>query len=139
MATLTVWCYGTPLGAAAGELMLRRLCVRRHLPVIDAVSVSWLPGAHRPRVIHAPGPEEAAPGGATTVDPAFVDEVMTRLLPGTSELWVLAEEPDVVSGPVERVLARGDVAVSLAEVPCERAEELRAMIGELVAVAGAGR
>ena len=50
MPALTAWCYGTPLGATAGSVRLRRMEQARALDVIDAIVVSWAPGAHRPRV-----------------------------------------------------------------------------------------
>ena len=50
--TLTVWLYDTPMGAVAGELRLRALHKRRAVLVLDAVTVIWIPGAHRPRVGH---------------------------------------------------------------------------------------
>ena len=61
MPALTVWCYGTPLGATAGSVRLRRLEQARALEVIDAITVSWAPGAHRPRVTRLwPPPEVTA-------------------------------------------------------------------------------
>ena len=50
--TLTVWIYDSALGAAAGEVRLRKLQERNALEVHDEVTVSWMPGAHQPRVGH---------------------------------------------------------------------------------------
>jgi uncharacterized membrane protein len=50
--SLTVWQYDTPMGAAAGEVRLKDLQERRALRVVDAVTVTWVPGAHRPRIGH---------------------------------------------------------------------------------------
>lgn len=51
-STLTVWLYDTPMGAVAGELRLRALHTRGAVTVLDAVTVIWIPGAHRPRIGH---------------------------------------------------------------------------------------
>jgi uncharacterized membrane protein len=50
--TLTVWIYDSALGAAAGEVRLKGLKERNALQVHDAVTVTWLPGSHRPRIGH---------------------------------------------------------------------------------------
>ncbi len=50
--TLTVFVYDTTMGAAAGEVRLRSLNERNALQVHDAVTVTWIPGAHRPRIGH---------------------------------------------------------------------------------------
>ena len=49
---LTVWIYDSALGAAAAEVRLRHLRDRRALEVHDAITVSWMPGSHRPRIGH---------------------------------------------------------------------------------------
>jgi hypothetical protein len=122
---LTVWCYGTPLGATAGSIRLRRLEEARALEVIDAITVSWAPGAHRPRVTRLwPPPEvtsrepsvlvallrtaiDASHGGeplaqdvadrlaATGLDPALLETVTERLVPSTSALLVLSGVADL--------------------------------------------
>jgi uncharacterized membrane protein len=51
-ATLTVWIYDSPMGAAAGEVRLKDLRERNAVQVLDAVTVTWIPGAHRPRIGH---------------------------------------------------------------------------------------
>ncbi len=50
--TLTVWIYDSTLGAAAGEVRLKDLKDRNALQVHDAVTVTWMPGSHRPRIGH---------------------------------------------------------------------------------------
>jgi uncharacterized membrane protein len=50
--TLTVWHYDTPLGAEAGEVRLKALQENGALKVHDAITVSWMPGAHQPHVGH---------------------------------------------------------------------------------------
>lgn len=60
--TLTVWRYDTPLGADAGELRLRGLQEHGALTVHDAISVTWMPGAHEPRIGHLRHATSAAAG-----------------------------------------------------------------------------
>ena len=50
--TLTVWIYDSALGAAAGEVRLKDLRQRNALRVHDAITVTWVPGAHQPRIGH---------------------------------------------------------------------------------------
>lgn len=123
--TLTVWCYGTPLGATAGSVRLRRLEEARALEVIDAIVVSWAPGAHRPRVTRLWPPADvgarvpsvlvallrtallASHNGdplpadvvdriaAAGVEPTLLDAVTARLVPRTSALLVLSGVEDL--------------------------------------------
>jgi uncharacterized membrane protein len=51
-ATLTIWIYDSALGAAAGEVRLKKLQERNALQVHDEVTVTWMPGAHQPRIGH---------------------------------------------------------------------------------------
>lgn len=51
-SSLTVWIYESALGAAAGEVRLKNLQERNALQVHDEVTVSWMPGAHQPRIGH---------------------------------------------------------------------------------------
>jgi hypothetical protein len=122
---LTVWCYGTPLGATAGSVRLRRLEQALALEVIDAITVSWAPGAHRPRVtrfwpppevtsrepsvlvallrtaIDASHSDDPLPPdvtdrlAATGLDPALLEAVIERLVPSTSALLVLSGVADL--------------------------------------------
>ena len=48
--TLTVWLYESAMGAAAGEVRLKDLQQQGAVTVVDAVTVTWVPGAHQPRV-----------------------------------------------------------------------------------------
>jgi uncharacterized membrane protein len=50
--TLTVWIYDSALGAAAGEVRLKNLQERNALQLHEEVTVSWMPGAHQPRIGH---------------------------------------------------------------------------------------
>jgi uncharacterized membrane protein len=50
--TLTVWLYDSAMGAAAGEVRLKDLQQQGAITVVDAVTVTWVPGAHEPRVGH---------------------------------------------------------------------------------------
>ncbi|WP_157559847.1 hypothetical protein [Nocardioides sp. Soil777] len=50
MATLTAWQYQTPLGARAGAVRLRTLVDLEALEVLDAITVTWVQGAHQPRL-----------------------------------------------------------------------------------------
>ncbi len=49
---LTVWIYETALGAAAAEVRLRTLRDRGAVEIHDAITVSWMPGSHRPLIGH---------------------------------------------------------------------------------------
>ena len=49
---MTLWFYDSALGAAAGEVRLKNLQKRNALRVHDQVTVSWMPGAHQPRIGH---------------------------------------------------------------------------------------
>jgi uncharacterized membrane protein len=49
---LTVWLYDTAMGAAAGEVRLKDLEQQGGLTVLDAVTVTWMPGSHQPKVGH---------------------------------------------------------------------------------------
>lgn len=48
--TLSAWVYDSPRGAAAGKVRLGRLSQRGALVVVDAATVTWVHGAHRPRI-----------------------------------------------------------------------------------------
>ncbi|HRD63018.1 DUF1269 domain-containing protein [uncultured Nocardioides sp.] len=47
---MTVWLYESAMGAAAGEVRLKDLQQQGAVTVVDAVTVTWVPGAHQPRV-----------------------------------------------------------------------------------------
>lgn len=48
--SLTVWHYGSAMGASAGEMRLRNLEQQKALTVIDAVTLVWMPATPEPRV-----------------------------------------------------------------------------------------
>ncbi|HEX5087923.1 MAG TPA: DUF1269 domain-containing protein [Nocardioides sp.] len=50
--SLTVWLYDTAMGAAAGEVRLKDLQQQKAVSVLDAVTITWVPGADEPRVGH---------------------------------------------------------------------------------------
>lgn len=49
---LTVWIYESALGATAAEVRLKSLRDRKAVEVHDAITVSWMPGSHRPLIGH---------------------------------------------------------------------------------------
>jgi len=64
--SLTVWHYDTAMGAAAGEIRLKDLQQQGGVRVVDAVTVTWVPGAEKPHVGHLlrQGPAAVAKGSA---------------------------------------------------------------------------
>ena len=86
--TLTVWIYDSALGAAAGEVRLKDLRRRNALQVHDAVTLSWMPGAHQPRIGRLRRETSAAAGS---------------VLGGLVELTFLAPAAEAKAGP--RVVA----------------------------------
>lgn len=161
--TLTVWHYDTAMGAAAGEIRLKDLQQQGGLTVVDAVTVTWVPGADKPHVGHLlrQGPAAVAKGSAlgalvgtlflapvvgaaagagvaavahrlkdTGIDEAFLDEITSRLHPGTSALLVLSTEGDLekVRTFVERGLARGDVSLMHARLRDDAPDALRRLL-----------
>jgi uncharacterized membrane protein len=50
--TLTIWLYDSAMGAAAGEIRLKDLQRSGSVRVVDAVTVTWVPGAERPHIGH---------------------------------------------------------------------------------------
>ena len=122
--TLTAWIYDSPMGAAAGEVRMWDLREHGVILVEDAVTVTWISGAHRPRIGHLRHPLGTAPGrGAVlpnivrfllrpSLDPSqlsklarklngsgidhhFLHEVRSALVPGTSALMVLSDTADL--------------------------------------------
>jgi uncharacterized membrane protein len=51
-ATLTVWLYDSAMGAAAAEVRLKDLQQQDAIAVHDALTVTWVRGAHEPRIGH---------------------------------------------------------------------------------------
>jgi|SRR3954447_14259093 len=62
--TLTVWHYDTAMGAAAGEVRLKDLQQQGAVRVVDAITVTWVPGADQPHLGHLlrQGPASVAKG-----------------------------------------------------------------------------
>lgn len=62
--TLTVWHYDTSMGAAAGEVRLKDLQQQGAVRVVDAITVTWVPGADEPHLGHLlrHGPASVARG-----------------------------------------------------------------------------
>ncbi|HWM06502.1 MAG TPA: DUF1269 domain-containing protein, partial [Actinophytocola sp.] len=121
---LTVWIYETALGAAAAEVRLRTLRDRDALKVHDAITVSWMPGSHRPRIGHlrhgtsTPAARGSVLGGlvrliflapatgsgladlaqrlrGTGIDQTFLEEVKALLHPESSALLLLSGGADL--------------------------------------------
>jgi uncharacterized membrane protein len=136
--TLTVWVYDSVLGAAAGQVRLDALVRRGSVNALEAAMVTWVPGAHRPRItvlrlahggaddghvlgrlVHVlTGPGDVLPSLAerldrTGIDAQFLGEIRTALAPGRSALLVRAVSADLdaVRAVVERGRARGDVSL----------------------------
>ncbi len=159
--TLTVWHYDTAMGAAAGEVRLKDLQQQGAVRVVDAITVTWVPGADEPHLGHLlrHGPASVArgsmlgamldrlllppsPGVApdvpalaerlrdTGIDEPFLQEVRSRITPGTSALLVLSSDADLeaVRGFVERGLARGDVRLMRARLEDGAPDALRALV-----------
>jgi uncharacterized membrane protein len=133
--TLSVWIYDSPRGAAAGKVRLERLSQRGAVVVVDVATVTWVRGAHRPRI----GRPHVDPGfGATRRSPLevllgrlmfpgpgigdnarelgrdlcgvgigedFLREMGESFVPDASALVVLSREADV--GDVRLVIERG--------------------------------
>lgn len=71
MPTLTVWQYDTPMGAEAGEIRLKALHEHGALTVHDAITVTWVPGSHKPHVGHLRHATSSAAGKGSVLG-AFV-------------------------------------------------------------------
>jgi uncharacterized membrane protein len=132
--TLSAWVYDSPRGAAAGEVRLSRLRRRGAVDMADAVTVTWVPGAHRPRVGHTrSGPTDlpsdsplarllvrlTSPDDETCdivsdlarklcgsgLDEHFLRQLREALRPGSSALLVLSRHANL--DDVQLVVERG--------------------------------
>jgi len=79
-ATLTVWLYDSAMGAAAGEVRLKDLQQKDALTVHDAVTVTWIPGAHEPRVGHLRHETTAAASKASVLGALLGSLVLTPVV-----------------------------------------------------------
>jgi uncharacterized membrane protein len=132
---LSAWIYDSPKGAAAGRVRLNRLSKRGAVAVIDAATVSWVRGAHRPRIgfPHIEWMTGATPGSAlgavlerllfptsaspehvrdlalelrgTGLDERFLCQLCDAFVPDSSALLVLSREAEFRE--VELVIERG--------------------------------
>ena len=131
---LSVWRYDSPRGAAAGEMRLTQLRRRGAVDVLDATTVTWAKGAHRPRIRHSrsvpggppsssplvallvrlldpdPAHEDAVPDLAerlngTGIDEGLLQEVREFLAPDTSALLVISTDANLAD--VQAVIERG--------------------------------
>jgi uncharacterized membrane protein len=153
--TLTLWVYDSVLGAAAGQVRLDALSRRRSVETLDAVTVTWVPGAHRPRVtelhpattrdwgltnlVRLLTEEQSGREGlqelagrldGTGIDEVFLSEMRTALQPGSSALLVFAANADldVVRAVIERGRARGDVRLLHAYLAPDAGSTLQAAL-----------
>jgi uncharacterized membrane protein len=80
--TLSAWIYDSPRGAAAGQVRLHRLCRRDAVAVVDAATVMWARGAHRPRIGYLPS---GAPAGGRHRSPlgALLERLMLSTDPAS--------------------------------------------------------
>lgn len=127
---VAAWLYETAMGAATGEVRVRDLQVTDAFTLLDVASLTWFPGAHRPRVgygrrtVEVPGgsgpstvlsallqqvlepPGQDRTRGGAVVPPAGVEGqvvsgIREHLLPGRSVLVVVSTDIDFeVVGPL---------------------------------------
>ncbi|WP_244932444.1 DUF1269 domain-containing protein [Nocardioides sp. W7] len=85
-----MWIYDSALGAAAGEVRLKNLRERGALTVHDAITVTWMPGVHRPRIGHLRH-ETSAAAAKTSVLGGLVDRICQAPVPGSAAGAGIAE------------------------------------------------
>ena len=113
MPTLTVWSYDSPMGAAAGYVRLNELRRRGAVQVEDAVTVTWVPGTHRPRVGHLRVPRHAT----ARLSAASPSGARFSVLGALADLLTQPEsEHDPVRALAERLCGTGLDECILAEV-----------------------
>lgn len=155
--TLTVWVYDSVLGAAAGQVRLDALSRRGSVDALDAVTVTWVPGAHRPRIsslrlpavgsaadsvlgrlvllLTADPPdalrEVAARLAGSGIDEPLLADLRAALVPGHSALLVhaVSADLDAVRAVIERGRARGDVTLFHAYLTPEAPSVLERALG----------
>lgn len=132
--TLSAWIYDSPRGAVAGKLRLDRLSRRGAVTVVDAATLTWVRGAHRPllgwlhqggalgparrsplqvllgRLILQPGRDDPVPALVRELAGSGLEEPFLRALrdgfaPDGSALLVLSRRADLEA--VQLVIERG--------------------------------
>ncbi|MFC7492671.1 MULTISPECIES: hypothetical protein [unclassified Nocardioides] len=143
------------MGAAAGHVRMRELQRQGGVIVEDAITVTWIPGTHRPRIGHLrmpsprgssvlspvvealirpsyrdPVPIVAEVLEGTGVDERILDELRTAVAPGGSVLLVLSigADPDQARTAIARGLARGDVTMTYAVLAGDAVARLRTLV-----------
>ena len=91
--TMAVWSYDSPMGASAGYVRLRELQRRGAVSVADVVTVTWVPGTHRPRIGHLRAPRTVHRPFTYSALGALADVLArsTSSGPGRDPVAVLAE------------------------------------------------
>jgi uncharacterized membrane protein len=115
MDALSIWRYGSADRAETALRDLERLQHRRRVAIDDSAVVSWAAGAHRPRAYQAGTVEGTGLSGAfwglvfslafllpssgtgevvaaVGLSDGFLRDLRTRIVPGTSALFVLTRE-----------------------------------------------
>lgn len=165
---VAAWLYETAMGAATGEVRLRDLQMTGAFTLLDVASLTWFPGAHRPRVgygrraVELPGRrppptvlssvlrqvldprDPAAPAGTSPtggVDEQVLTDVRAHLHPGRSVLLVVSTDIDLeVVGPlVQRGLARRGVQLVAAPLDLDELDGLQLTRGRPAARARTAR
>ena len=96
MATLSVWKFQDVSGAEKAEATLSALQTQGLITVHDAASVSWAPGAKKPKTTQMHNLAGAgALGGSMAdvgIDDSFIKSVRDQVTPGTSALFLLSSD-----------------------------------------------
>jgi uncharacterized membrane protein len=107
---LSVWVYDSAMGAAAGEVRLKTLRQRGALRVHDAITVSWMPGAHQPRIGHLRRETSAAAARSSVlgglVSLIFLDPAGTDAGAGIAALAQRLRGTGIDLGFLEEIRAR---------------------------------
>jgi len=159
--TLTVCHYDSVMGASADEVRLRDLEQRGELTVIDSICLSWARATPKPRVARSaarPGSACARRGAVlgglagtlvrarmageglgtlagrlrhTGIDEPFLENIASRLVPGTSSLLLLSADLDVdaIRPVLERGRGRGEVTFRHALLRDDATRWLRDLLG----------
>ena len=117
---LTIWIYDSALGAAAGEVRLRNLRERNALQVHDALTVSWMPGSHQPRIGHLLHETSATAVRGSVLD-GLVDIIFIASLAG------VAGNADIVA-LAQRLSGTGIDLTFLEEVKAQLRPETSALL-----------